>query len=468
MTKFKLVTDRLVEELRLIVGTENVLTRPEERDAYSCDETPIPKPHLADVVVKPETAAAVAKVLTLANEALVPVTPRGAGTGLSGGAVPIFGGILLSLEKMNRIKQIDEGNFIAVVEPGVPLEGLYQAVESRGLYYPLYPGEKSAHIGGNVATNAGGMRAVKYGVTRNFVLGLEAVLPSGQIIRTGGKFVKCSTGYDLTQLLVGSEGTLAVITEVTLRLITPPGWREVLFTPFPGLRQAIRAVPEILKDGVLVAELEFLEKDAVNIVEQYLGQELPFHDHDAFLLGILEGNSQDEVYRAANRVAEVCTRNGAKDVYIPPSERARRSLLEAREKLYPALKHSGPIEVLDVVVPRSQIAEFVTMVKDISRCCGMPILAIGHAGDGNVHLQPMGRGMDREEWEAKLPRVMEEVYRAGVSLGGTISGEHGLGFEKTRYLGMAMSQEQIELMIRLKRAFDPHCILNPGKIFDDR
>ncbi|MBM4462212.1 MAG: hypothetical protein FJ012_02605 [Chloroflexi bacterium] len=271
----------------------------------------------------------------------------------------------------------------------------------------------------------------------------------------------------MTQLLVGSEGTLGVITEVTLRLITPPGWREVLFIPFPGLRQAIRAVPEILKEGALVAGLEFLEKDAVNIVEKYLDREIPFHDHDAFLLGILEGNSQDEVYRAANCVAEVCTRNGAEDVYLPPGERARRGLLEAREKLYPALKQSGPIEVLDVVVPRSQIAEFVAMVKDISRRCGMPIVATGHAGDGNVHLHPMGMGMDRVEWEAKLPLVMEEVYRAGVSLGGTISGEHGLGFEKTRYLSIAMSREQIELMMRLKRAFDPHHILNPGKIFHE-
>jgi len=205
----------------------------------------------------------------------------------------------------------------------------------------------------------------------------------------------------------------------------------------------------------------------VNIVEKYLDREIPFHDHDAFLLGILEGNSQDEVYRAANCVAEVCTRNGAEDVYLPPGERARRGLLEAREKLYPALKQSGPIEVLDVVVPRSQIAEFVAMVKDISRRCGMPIVATGHAGDGNVHLHPMGMGMDRVEWEAKLPLVMEEVYRAGVSLGGTISGEHGLGFEKTRYLSIAMSREQIELMMRLKRAFDPHHILNPGKIFHE-
>jgi glycolate oxidase len=467
MSEFKPVTSHVVKKLRLLLGKENVLTQQEEMKPYSYDEAPLPKPHIPELVVKPRDTTEVAKVLALANEVRIPVTPRGGGTGLSGGAIPILGGIVLSLEKMNRIKEIDEDNFMVVVEPGVLLKDLYQAVESRGLYYPLYTGEKSAHIGGNVATNAGGMRAVKYGVTRNFVLGLEAVLPTGQVVRTGGKFVKCSTAYDLTQLLVGSEGTLAVITEITLRLITPPGWQEVIFIPFPGLHQAIKAVPEILKQAVPVMGLEFLEKDAIDIVEKDLGLELPFHEHDAFLLGILEGNSKEEVYQAATRVAEVCTKNGAIDVYIPMSARARRKLLEAREKLYPALKRTGAIEVIDVVVPRSQIANFVAMVKDISQRYGMPIVATGHAGDGNVHLQPMGRGMDGGEWATKLPRVMEEVYRAGVSLGGTISGEHGLGFEKKKYLEIAMSREQIDLMARLKRAFDPNYILNPGKIFDE-
>ena len=467
MAEFKPVTSQLADEIRLLMGKENVLSQQEEMEPYSHDEAPIPNPHLPELVVKPRDTIEVAKVLALANEALIPVTPRGGGTGLSGGAIPVRGGIVLSLEKMNRIKEIDENNFVAVVEPGVLLKDLYEAVESRGLYYPLYPGEKSAHIGGNVATNAGGMRAVKYGVTRNFVLGLEAVLPTGQIVRTGGKFIKCSTAYDLTQLLVGSEGTLAVITEITLRLITPPGWQEVLFIPFPDMHQAIKAVPEILKQAVPVIGLEFLEKDAIDIVEKDLGREIPFHEHEAFLLGILEGNSKEEVNQYAARIAEICTRNGAIDVYIPVSARAKRELLEAREKLYPALKRAGPIEVIDVVVPRSQIANFVAMVKAISQRYGMPIVALGHAGDGNVHLQPMGRGMDDREWKAKLPIVMEEVYRAGVSLGGTISGEHGLGFDKKKYLEIAMSREQIALMSRLKRAFDPNYILNPGKIFDE-
>jgi len=283
-----------------------------------------------------------------------------------------------------------------------------------------------------------------------------------------GNFVKCSTAYDLTQLLIGSEGTLAVITEVILRLTTPPGYREVLFIPFPKLRQAIKAVPEILKEGIPLMGLEFLEKDAIDILEKYLGRDIPFHEHKAFLMGIVEANSEDEVCQAANSVAKVCTKNGAIDIYIPASERARRELLEAREKLYPALKITGPIEIVDVVVPRSQIAEFVARVKKTSQHYGIPILAIGHAGDGNVHLHLMGNGIENKEWQAKLPQIMKNIYQAGISLGGTISGEHGLGFEKKGYLSMAISQQQIDLMPRLKRAFDPNYILNPGKVFDER
>lgn len=467
MVEYNQVGSEILKELKHIVGKGNVITGKEKLESYSSDETPVPKPYMPEVVVIPDNAEEISRILALANEKMVPVTPRGAGTGVSGGAVPIYGGIVLSLERMNRIKEIDADNFLVVAEPGVMLNDLCQTVELHGLYYPLYPGEKSAHIGGNVATNAGGMRAVRYGVTRNFVLGLETVLPTGQILRTGGKYVKCSTGYDLTQLIVGSEGTLAVITEVILRLSTQPGLRELLFIPFTSLRQAIKTVPQILKQGVPVIGLEFLDKDAIDIIEDYIERKMPFDEYPAFLLCILEGNSQDEVYDYANRIAEVCTRNGAVDVYIPTSERAKRELLEAREKLYPAIKRAGPIEVVDIVVPRSRIADFVARAKEISIRYNVPIIAPGHAGDGNVHLHLMGRGIEKDEWDTKVPRIMEELYKAGVSLGGTISGEHGLGFEKKKYLGIAMDREKIDLMRRLKRAFDPNYILNPGKIFDE-
>ena len=465
-SKYGEVTAEVIDALRGIVGEGNVSIERDELERYSCDEMCLPKPHPPDVVVKPGDTPSVAKVIALANEKRIPVTPRGAGTGLSGGAVPIFGGILLSLERMNRIIEIDAENFVAVVEPGVLLSDLYQAVEERGLYYPLYPGERSASIGGNIATNAGGMRAVKYGVTRHFVLGLTAVLPTGEVIESGGKFVKCSSGYDLTQLLIGSEGTLAVVTKVILRLTTPPRKTEVLFIPFPTMQEGINTVPDILKQGIIPAGIEFMEREVIELVEEYTGREIPFHEYEAFLMIIMEADEEEALYEASRQVQEISLSHGAIDIFVPPGERAKRELLETRERFYPALKHFGPVAIADVVVPRSQIPEFVRQTKQISQKHGMPILVYGHAGDGNVHLHPLGRGMDKEEWERKLPRVFKEIYQVGISLGGAISGEHGIGFEKRGYLATVMDRNLIEAMKRIKRALDPNNILNPGKILD--
>ncbi len=462
-SRYGKVTDNLIALLTEIVGDKNVLTG-DERENYSRDETPRSKPVLPEVVVKPEDTASVAKILKLANEKNIPVTPRGAGTGLSGGAVPIYGGIVLSLERMNRILEIDKDNFVATVEPGVSLSDLYQAVEEHGLYYPLYPGETSATIGGNVATNAGGMRAVKYGVTRHFVLGLEAVLPTGEIIETGGKFVKCSTGYDLTQLLIGSEGTLASITKIILKLVTPPGRREILFVPFHSLHDAINCVPDLLKERILPVGIEFMERDIINMVEQYTGKEIPLHAYETFLMIIVEADSEDEIHRIASHIGEVCLSHGAVDVFIPGSERAKRNLLEAREKFYSVIGHFGMLDIADVVVPRSKIAEFVEKVKEMASERGITIVVYGHAGDGNVHLHPMSQGTD--ESEEKVKKLLEKIYEVGVSLGGTISGEHGLGFAKKGYLHMAAGKSEMDLMKRIKRAFDPNNILNPGKVLD--
>ncbi|MBI4267529.1 MAG: FAD-binding protein [Chloroflexi bacterium] len=461
--RYRKLNDDMVAQLTRIVGDKNIITG-EERANYSRDETPNSKPVLPEVVVKPADASQVAQIMKLASGAKIPVTCRGGGTGLAGGAVPIYGGIVLSLEKMNRILEIDKGNFVAVVEPGVILSDLYQAVGGQGLYYPLSPGEKTATIGGTVATNAGGMRAVKYGVTRHFVLGLEAVLPDGEIIQTGGKFVKCSTGYDLTQLIVGSEGTLAVITKIILKLISPPGERRIVFVPFHSLHDAIGCVPEILKEKILPVGIEFLERDIISMVEQHTGKQIPLHDYETFLMIMVEADDEESLLRLANRLGEVCLKHGAIDIFLPDSERAERNLLEAREQAYSVLQHFGVLDIADVVVPRSRIAEFVENAKNIAEEYGVTLIAYGHAGDGNVHLHPLGQrtGKDRE----KVKELLKRIYEMGVSMGGTISGEHGLGFTKKDYLPIADEKGKIDLMKRIKLAFDPENILNPGKVID--
>jgi len=457
------ITSTLVANLAVIAGEKNVLTG-DERQNYSRDEAPGSDQAVPDLVVKPGNSREVAEIMKLANEARVPVVVRGAGTGLAGGAVAFYGGIILSMERMNRILEIDRHNFVATVEPAVTLDELYQAVEEYGLYYPLYPGEKSAALGGNVATNAGGMRAVKYGVTRHFVLGLEVVLPTGEIIETGGKFVKCSTGYDLTQLIIGSEGTLAVITKVLLRLTTRPGKTEILFIPFNSLHEAIEAVPDILVRGIVPVGIEFMEKDAIQMVEEFTGKEIPLHSHEAFLLIIVEGADDDEIQRMSSDIGEVCLNHGAVDVYIPGSERAKRNLMEAREKFYPAAVHLGILDIADVVVPRSRIADFMVEARKFGEEYGIVLVACGHAGDGNVHLCMMDDGTELHRKQA--PELLTQLFKVGVAMGGTVSGEHGVGSIKKKYLDIAFNESEISLMKRIKQAFDPNNIMNPGKVID--
>lgn len=465
-SKYARVTRQIIKELVTIMGRDNVLTEKHEIEGHSCDEMPLAKPHAPEVVVKPTDNRSIARLLDFANRGKIPVTPRGGGTGLTGGCIPVYGGILLSLERLKRILEVDKENFVAVVESGVTLSDLCSQVEQQGLYYPLYPGEMTAMIGGNISTNAGGMNAIKYGVTRHNVLGLEAVLPNGEIIRTGGKFVKCSTGYDLTQLIIGSEGTLAVVTKVILKLTTKPAKREVLFAPFRNLQNAIDAVPEILKLEPTPTGIEFMERSIIEIAEKYLNREIPYHQCAAFLMIIMDGESENEIYEYFGKVEEICKQHRAIEVMVPGSERAKRRLLEAREKFYHAVKRYAPLEVIDVVVPRSNIAKFVRRVKRISAKYEIPVIAYGHAGDGNVHLHPICLNMAREEWTKRLPPLMSDIYRAGVSLGGAISGEHGIGLEKKAYFRLETDDAVFQLMKNIKKAFDPNNILNPGKIFD--
>ncbi len=465
MTDYQKVTEEIIEELRRLVGAKNVLTG-EDRENYSKDSRTKVEPVTPEVVVKPENTAAVAAVMKLAADRHIPVTPWGAGSGLSGGAVPLYGGISISLEKMNKILEIDEEGFVAVIEPGVTLAELYQAVEAKGLYYPLYPGEATATLGGNVATNAGGMRAVKYGVTRHFVLGLEVVLPGGEVIETGGAYVKCSTGYDLTQLIVGSEGTLAVVTRIMLRLMPLPGKREVLCVPFLSLAEAIRAVPAILKAGILPVGIEWMERDLVALVEQYTGKEIPLQqDYAVFLMIILEVDDDEEFLSLAGRIGEICEKQGALETFIPGSERAKRILFETREKVGLAIWHFlGRLDGIDIVVPRRRITEFTEKAKATAAAYGVNVFAFGHAGDGNLHFEATQKKTTASP--EKVSEFFTEVYKIGVALGGTISGEHGLGCSKKGYLPLAASKAKIDLMRRVKKAFDPGNIMNPGKIFE--
>ncbi len=465
MPEYGAVTEQAIKELTAIVGLHNIITNENEMETYSYDETPDGERHFPGSVVKPEDGETVAKLLAYAAEKGIPVTPRGAGTGLNGGSVAVYGGIVLSLERMNKILEINKENFTAVVEPGVTLADLIARVEEQGLYYPLYPGEMSATIGGTIATNAGGMNAVKYGVTRNNVLGLKAALASGQIIKTGGEFVKCSTGYDLTQLIIGSEGTLAVVTKIILKLTTKPARREVLFTPFGSLQSAIDAVPEILSLKMTPIGIEFMEQDIFRIVEEYTGEKIPYREN-AYLMIIMEGDTEDEILDYFGDVEDICTRHGSKEAMVAGSETDRKALLELREGFYHAIKRQGPLQLIDVVVPRSSIARFVKRVKEISEEYGIAVIAYGHAGDGNVHLHPICRDMDKGEWSRKLPDLMRDIYKAGVSFGGAISGEHGIGAEKKAYLPLQMDEPLLNIMKAVKKAFDPANILNPGKIFD--
>ena len=456
--------NKVAEILRTIVGKENVLVGDDITEEYARDEALTLKPCWPEVLVKPGSTEEVARIMHFANEKGIPVTPRGGGTGLSGGCVAASGGILLSLERMNRILEVDEENYVAVVEAGTVLADLYKAVEARGLYYPIYPGELSSTIGGNVATNAGGMRAVKYGVTRHHILGLEAVLSTGETIETGGKYVKVSTGYDLTQLIVGSEGTLAVVTKVILKLLSRPKATATLFVPFKDLGDGIRTVPSILKSGVTPVTIEFLEKIGLVAMEDYTGRKVPIsknvrNEAEAFLIIVTEGKNAEEAFKEAEFIGDICLEHGAIDVFVPPTERAGRELLELREKVFYAAKDAGATDLVDVVVPRGEIPNFLEQIHKISVKYATIIAGAGHAGDGNVHLSLFESDTNR------LSTILREIYRVGKNLGGTVSAEHGIGSEKKRFLLELENRTKIELMKRIKKAFDPKNILNPGKIF---
>jgi len=467
------VTSATVTELRAIIGDQYVLYGDPDRLAnYAHDEVAGPEyAHLPDVVVKPATAAEISAIMRLANRERIPVTPRGAGSGLSCGAVPVYGGILLSLERMNRIVEIDRVNMVAVVEPGVVTNDINEAVKPLGLFYAGYPMSlESCFIGGNVAENAGGGRAIKYGVTGRYVLGLEVVLPTGEIVQVGGRRVKDVTGYDLLHLLVGSEGTLGIFTQITLRLLPLPVARAVLLVPFPDVPAAIAAVPRVVAEGHLVpASVEFMDRLSVQTAYDFLGERPPHPDIGAMLLIEVDGDSQSYVETAYNTVVDICLDAGALDVYVGSSPDTERRMWRPRQNLAEAFKAICPIQSLeDIVVPLAHIPDLLLELDRLSCQYGVLIPCYGHAGDGNLHATAIKRPeTPLEEWRVKLPALLADLYRTVSRLGGTLSGEHGVGSKRSAYLPLVMDPVLIALQRRIKQAFDPLNILNPGKIFPD-
>ena len=436
---------------------------PESLARYGTDGTKRSAP--ADVVALPGTAREVSAIARWCTDHVVPLVPRGAGTGYSGGAVPILGGIVLSLERLNRILEIDERNLVAVVEPCVITAVLQEAVERVGLFYPPDPaslGESS--IGGNVAENAGGPRGFKYGTTRTYVLGLEAVLPTGEIIRTGGRTVKNVAGYDLTSLLVGSEGTLAIVTQAILRLVPKPPAAEALKVAFASVDAAAAAVDALLRERVVPAAIELIDGECLRAVAAHLGSSSIVPAQAGALLLIEVDGAADAVAAETARVVQACRAANATGIDRACGEAERRELWRVRRELSPALKQIAPVKVNnDVVVPRGRIPELFAALARLAREHDVRIPSFGHAGDGNIHVNIMVE--DTEEARARAKAAERRLFEEVIRLGGALTGEHGIGFVKAPFLGLQLSDDEIALMKRLKTAFDPKGILNPGKIF---
>jgi glycolate oxidase len=455
-----------VDELQQVVGASGV-TR-EEAALTSYGQDGLKQPHLPDVVVLPGSTSEVAAIAEMCHTARVPLYVRGGGTGYSGGAVPLRGGVLMSMERFNRILDIDEQNLLVVTEPNVVTGRLQEEVEKVGLFYPPDPASlDESVIGGNIAECAGGPRAFKYGTTRRYVLGLEVVLPTGDVIRTGSKAVKNVVGYDLTQLLVGSEGTLGIITQAVLRLIPKPPAHATLRATFDTVDAAVEAVNELIRARVVPATLELVDRECLTAVTRYLGGPQLAPPSTAGLLILEVDGMAHAVAEEAHLVEAACRAAGATEVLRAASEEERRELWRVRRELSPALKTVATLKInQDVVVPRGRVPELFRLVGDLKREFDLTIPCFGHAGDGNIHVNIM---VDRDDADAvRRARIAQRrLFEGVVALEGSISGEHGIGFTKAPFLGIELSPEVVALSKRVKQAFDPHGVLNPGKVFPD-
>lgn len=453
----------MTEKLKEIVGQEWVVTKREYMESYLRDETPdaLRPPAAEDLIlVKPSSTKEVSQILKAANDMRVPVFLVGGRTGLVGGCVPTERGIILSLERMNKI-EVDRENLMAIAEAGATLGDLIKAADDADLFFPLHPGDEGAQIGGLISTNAGGVRAVKYGVMRNYVKGVEVVLPTGEILNFGGLLIKNNTGYDLMHLIIGSEGTLCVITKAVIKLYPKSGYSVTLILPFESREDAIGTVPQILQSGVIPLAIEYVGIKEMNTAAEHLNEDWPAQRGDAQLIIILSGATEDEVYSACEKISEIAEKNNAYEAMIAETREEQERILRVRSNIYTALK-SRMVDILDITVPMGRLGDLMNAIDKIAKKYGVYLPVYGHAGDGNLHIHVMKE-------DGRIPdyvkEIKNEIYGAGIHLGGVITGEHGIGKLRIGEFEKFLSEKEKSLMKEIKRIFDPNNILNPGKIF---
>jgi len=468
--RYNKITDEIVAGLKNIVGPSNVILDPEKLGVYAGDEVPEAEwKHLPEVVVKPENAEQVAEVIKLANREMIPVTPRGAGTGLAAGAVPMLGGIVLSLEKMNRILEIDKENLFMVVEPGVTTGEVQQRAQEEGYFYAGDPcSADSSFIGGNVATNAGGNKAVKYGTTSRHIYGMEVVSPTGEITTLGGKCVKSSTGYDLVHLLVGSEGTLGIVTKVYLKLLPRPLHNAVLLVPFADMQTAIDIVPKIMTNGgIIPTSIEFMDNLCIKSAEGYLNRTLPYGDAGAYIIIEVEAYTESQLEADFETIGNICLENGGLEVFVGDNKSSQEKIWKARRYLAEALRVTSPVYCMeDIVVPVSNIPRVLAEISQIAEKYSVKIPCFGHAGDGNIHACLLKGNMDDAAWYAVKEKVLDEMYTVTHTHGGKLSGEHGIGAKRKKFMARFTDPVQLKMIKAIKKALDPNLILNPDKVID--
>ncbi len=452
-----------------IVGEEYLVNHQHEKfERYTHDETEDLR-YAPALVIIPKAVEEVSKILAYCNKQKIPLTTRGAGTGLSGGALAFHGGVVLSTERFNKILEINERNGYVITEPGVITEVLQNTLKERGWFYPPDPASRgSCFIGGNVAENSGGPKAVKYGVVKDYVMNLEMVLPDGEVIWTGANVIKNATGYNLTQLLVGSEGTLGVVTKIVLKIIPHPQFDVLLMAPFQSATDACAAVASIFAAGITPSAMEFMERDAIEWALKFTGSEMILPEHiQAHLLIELDGNNMDVLMQEAEKVSVELEKHGCGEILFADSAQQKADLWKLRRSVAEAVKSNSIYKEEDTIVPRAHLPELLCAVKQIGKKYGFKSVCYGHAGDGNLHVNIIKGTLSEEQWIHSLPNAISEIFTEVVKLGGTLSGEHGIGLVQKNYMPIALNKTQLSLMQKIKQVFDPNNILNPGKIFPD-